>query len=257
MGKLTHSPALLATAFAGLAFLAGCTADEPAVHHVTSNSHTPAHTDDGKAATTSVTVATGTLASPDQATSGTVKIEETDGRFSITVSDFVSSHPGQVSILLNEPETSVCEQAAYAWNAGETAPESVLTALLPSTSPGWTNPSNFVALTIAQTDPASSEGCDLKGIASAPLKWTLTDPRPSLRPIDSGSEPGAEGTVTSAGGIPTSYLVAADDTYRDIAKRLGISVDDLEYLNPDRAQGDYTHPTVNLGTTLNLDPARR
>ncbi|WP_223692187.1 LysM peptidoglycan-binding domain-containing protein [Leifsonia poae] len=186
-----------------------------------------------------------------------MKIEETDGDFSITVSNFATSHPGQVSILLNEPETSVCEQAAYAWNAGETAPERVLTARLPANSPGWTNPSNFVALTIAQSDPLSSEGCDIKGIASAPLTWTLTDPRPSLRPTDSGIEPGAQGEATSTGGTPTSYLVAADDTYRDIAKRFGISVDDLEYLNPDRAQGDYAHPTANPGTSLNLDPANR
>jgi hypothetical protein len=209
------------------------------------------------AATTSVTVATGTLTSADHATSGSVKIEKTDGLFSMTVSNFTTSHSGQVLLLLNEPETSVCELTPYAWIGPEAAPESILTALLPSGPPGWTDPSNFVALTIAQNDPAGTEGCDLKGIATAPLTWTLANPRPTLRPTDFGARSGARGIVTSASGIPASYLVAVDDTYADIAARFGISIDDLEYLNPDRAQGDYAHPTAISGTRLNLDPAKR
>ncbi|NEN04715.1 LysM peptidoglycan-binding domain-containing protein [Diaminobutyricibacter tongyongensis] len=233
--------------------LAGCTALTPAEH--TSAAHPAPATK--AVATTSVTVATGTLTSPDHATTGSVKIEKTDGLFSITVSNFATRHQGQVLLLLNEQETSVCDLAAYAWIGPGAAPESILTALLPSGPPGWTDPSNFVALTIAQNDPAGTEGCDLKGIATAPLTWTLANPRPSLRPTDFGARSGARGVVTSNSGVPASYLVAVDDTYTDIAARFGISIDDLEYLNPGWTQADYAHPGAISGTHLNLDPAKR
>ncbi len=233
--------------------LAGCAVPAPA-DHTAATQPVPSTK---PVATTSVTVATGTLTSPDHATSGSVKIEKTDGLFSITVSNFTTSHSGQVLLLLNEPETTVCELAPYAWIGPGAAPESILTALLPSGPPGWTDPSNFVALTIAQNDPAGTEGCYLKGIATAPLTWTLANPRPSLRPTDFGARSGAQGTVTSSNGVPASYLVAADDTYTDIAARFGISIDDLEYLNPDWTQVDYAHPPAISGTHLNLDPAKR
>ena len=77
--------------------------------------------------------------------------------------------------------------------------------------------------------------------------------RPGLIVVDSGATDGANGLVARKGdGTPVEYTVAADDTYTAVLSRLGISMDDLLYLNPFRGQAGLI-----AGEVLNLDRDNR
>jgi hypothetical protein len=88
-------------------------------------------------------------------------------------------------------------------------------------------------------------------LAFATINWTIPDTRPDLKVVDSGPRPLATGTVTRVDGFPASYLVMPGDQLASIARRLGITVDDLRFLNPFDTRG------LEAGQTLNLDKKLR
>ncbi|MFE5671580.1 LysM peptidoglycan-binding domain-containing protein [Agromyces sp. NPDC056523] len=86
-------------------------------------------------------------------------------------------------------------------------------------------------------------------VATAALTWDLPDMNPGLAVVDRGPDDGARGAVTLApDGTPSTYRVAWGDTPDGITERFGITLDDLEWLNPDR----LTTRLVLADLTLNL-----
>lgn len=99
--------------------------------------------------------------------------------------------------------------------------------------------------------------CAATVIAAAPIEWTLGPQRPDLKVADSGKTAGASGVVAVDGsGAAVSYTVARGDTLSNIADRLGLTVDDIFYLNPTRLRGPQD-PSAYTGEVLNLSVADR
>lgn len=94
--------------------------------------------------------------------------------------------------------------------------------------------------------------CVLSVVARAPLVWDFPDTRPEFAIVDSGPTGGAMGELTLADGEPTTYTVAAGDVTEEIAARLGITADDIAWLNPFRG-----NPMAIAGEIINLDRDNR
>ncbi|MFF1632723.1 hypothetical protein [Leifsonia sp. NPDC058248] len=69
-------------------------------------------------------------------------------------------------------------------------------------------------------------------VAAAPLTWTVPDFYPGLRLVDSGPADYARGRVTDYRGRPASYEVWGNDNPGAVARRFGITLNQLLYLNP-------------------------
>ncbi|WP_254784833.1 MULTISPECIES: LysM domain-containing protein [unclassified Curtobacterium] len=97
-----------------------------------------------------------------------------------------------------------------------------------------------------------------KVLAVTTVRWSVPARQTNVHPVDAGSRPNATGTVagTTAAGAPGSYTVAPDDLIGDVARRFGISVRALVWLNEGvQVFGEDQH--LYEGTTLNLDPLGR
>jgi len=102
-----------------------------------------------------------------------------------------------------------------------------------------------------------ASGCARRILAAAPLQWTVPDMRPGLAPVDAGETKGAAGYVAmSEDGFPGSYTTASGDNLLAVATRFGMTVDDLNWLNPCRP-GAYTRSEAYEGEVLNLSKAAR
>ncbi|ROP61504.1 hypothetical protein [Curtobacterium sp. PhB115] len=109
--------------------------------------------------------------------------------------------------------------------------------------------------------PAPSDGDDSDRpwvgsvLAAAPLHWDLPDPYPDLHVTVGSPRQGAYGWVHDEDGTPTSYQVANGDEQSVIADRFGLTVAELQWLNPSLQTGD---PDALLAATdLNLVPSGR
>ena len=91
-------------------------------------------------------------------------------------------------------------------------------------------------------------------VASAILDWKIPDMRPGLMIEDSGKTGGANGDVTLVDGEPVTYTITRDDLLPEIAARFGVTVDDLNYLNP---TGSTSVPPLWTGDTINLSKDHR
>jgi LysM repeat protein len=79
-----------------------------------------------------------------------------------------------------------------------------------------------------------------------------------VHPVDGGARAYASGAVTAktTSGAPKRYLVAAGDITSVVAKRFGISIEDLIWLNANlQVFGNQQY--LYQSTTLNLDPNSR
>jgi hypothetical protein len=92
-------------------------------------------------------------------------------------------------------------------------------------------------------------------LAVAPLTWNVPDPYPDLTVAAGPARPGAYGVVTARDGRSVDYLVAHGDDQVTVAKRFGVSVPELRWMNPDMStlHGEW----LLEGTHLNLDPTAR
>jgi LysM repeat protein len=110
--------------------------------------------------------------------------------------------------------------------------------------------------TAVLTSETTAGGCGSWVVTAAvPLTWHAPQRHPGLVVRDSGSAPGATGSVTTANGVPHLYTVAAGDTVVGLESRFGVSERDLAYLtarNNGVGWGD-----IHSGEQLNLDPAER
>jgi hypothetical protein len=121
---------------------------------------------------------------------------------------------------------------------------------------GQGDPGFLATAVITQTVDEPSEDCLGPIVAIAPLTWTLPDMRPGLEVDDSGNRRGAEGSVTVVDGEPATYTVVPRDDAEAIAVRFGITVADLDYLNPAR-EPLREDPLLYIGEELNLDRDER
>lgn len=113
-----------------------------------------------------------------------------------------------------------------------------------------TDPSYFQTVALTRNSDGTSR-CKNEVVATASIQWRMPNTHPSLQIVDKGPSAGATGEVQDSGGVPAAYIVASGDTLFDIASRLGITVDDLAYLNP------VLQTPIVAGQTLNLSKSDR
>ena len=94
-----------------------------------------------------------------------------------------------------------------------------------------------------------------KVLAVKAVYWSIPVRQTNVHPVDGGARTFASGTVTAktASGAPKRYLIAPGDITSVVAKRFGISIEDLIWLNANlQVFGNQQY--LYKGTTLNLDP---
>jgi hypothetical protein len=92
-------------------------------------------------------------------------------------------------------------------------------------------------------------------LAVAPLTWHVPNPYPDMRVTLGKARPGAYGIVSARDGRTADYLVAHGDDQVTVAKRFGVSIPELRWMNPDMRtlNGEW----LIEDTHLNLDPLGR
>lgn len=117
--------------------------------------------------------------------------------------------------------------------------------------------------------PVQSDGDDSdrpwvqKVLAIGTLSWSIPDPEPDLHVTLGAARPGAYGyafdaddqTLRGTTGTPVAYRVNEGDDQTTIAERFGITVEQLQWLNPQMPTSGKDW--VLAGSWLNLDPATR
>jgi LysM domain len=199
-------------------------------------------------------VGTGTFSSPDGATSGSVTITAASGDFYLSLSNFATTEQGTLELSFSPYSAATpCLGDQFNLSFGNSSKAATQDNL--ALGPEEGDPSFYKTVVLerspSQTSTTATGGCVLAPLAFATVKWTIPDTRPALKIVDAGSRPLASGTVTTDNGTPTSYLVMPGDQLTTIAKRLGITVDDIRFLNPFDTIG------LEAGQRLNLSKALR
>lgn len=161
--------------------------------------------------------------------------------------------------------------ASTTWQADAPAPTSISLSDAGS-FPDWLH--SVVLVPAATTQVADTEDSDTpidadrpwvgSVLAAATLQWHIPSPYPDLHVQVGAARAGAYGWVfdaagdklTSPGsGVPTSYRVSHGDDQTTVAKRFGLTLAQLRWLNPTmRVHGNGW---LYEDTDLNLDPAGR
>jgi len=243
-----------------VALLAGCTISSPA----TSNGAKP--TDVAPSASIALdagtVVATGRLTSVDGLTSGDVTVQADGSRqFEYRITDLTTPVTDTVSINFStQPFT---EEAYCAGGFTILSKEQFdLAGRSIVSDTDWydlmlVGPDYLDTLVLtSSTGDTPKTGCFYPVIATAPLTWTLPDPRPDIVVVDGGATGGAMGPVAQADGEPATYEVVADDQLPEIAARFGITLQDLHYLNPARSPSPLD-PVAYVGELFNLSKSGR
>jgi hypothetical protein len=254
---------VLLVALATVVGVAGCTAPRPTpVGSARAVVAKPLAVPDG-------VVGTGTLTSWNGKTTGTLRVIAKSGHFDFVLSSFSTDFTGEsLFVLADQPVTvSQCGENNL-WQIGLTtkqnnAIEPTMHFLdLPNDGGEWSDPTFFQYFGFLQYGAVGSDGnvelvrgCQQPIVALTKITWTMKTIYPRLTVHDRGRAAGAEGAVTSKNGKPFTYVTAQDDTWLAIARRFGVTSDELRYLNPIR------HPDAiaeaYLDQVLNLDPANR
>ncbi|RWZ61072.1 LysM domain-containing protein [Labedella populi] len=129
-------------------------------------------------------------------------------------------------------------------------------------SPDWpeaTDPSYIDSLVILDeaSDP-DENGCRSPVAARVDIAWTMPEVRPGLAVVAGDIIPNAAGEIALEDGVPASYTVVSRDTLDAVARRLGITPEDVLFLNPARLNDTATQRSeLVAGERLNLVLARR
>jgi hypothetical protein len=194
-----------------------------------------------------VVVATGSFLDGVGHVTGDVTITSAGGYdFSLSITGFSSSVDtydlSAIGRPVSEGERCFTEPWQLTWGTprGETIEEVI----------SRENPSFIDAIVVTTLPVESSEDCALEYVGYANLEWDIPDLWPDLVVTDSGPVEKAQGAVVAGeDGRHVSYEVAKDDVLARIAERLGVTEEQLEYLNP---TADWTGSFIQVGEILNL-----
>lgn len=193
-------------------------------------------------------------------TTGTIRLSARDGRLALTSDDLAiaataESSTGAFSVVgaLDPIDGGAsCFDVDFPLRFADAMPGEPYKA--------WRNLADFegdptaidqlVLTTPVQSDP----DCAATVVAVAEIGWSVVPLRSDLVAVDSGPRAAAHGETTVRDGVPTSYRVARNDLAEDVARRFGISADDLFYLNPFRSP---SNEILRVGEQLNLTVAAR
>ncbi len=238
--------------------LSGCTSAPS-----TETSPLPTHASPTAPDITPRIVATGTISSPDGITAGSVVISYTSaGTFEFALSDYRTTRLGAVQLVMNPRAlgpAETCLDTGFRVTMGSLSGEGRQSFHLGDMQEIASGDPRFLGeIVLTQRIPADVENdCAATVIASGPIRWTMPDVRPHLIVRDTGAQSGATGTVAlDAAGVPLTYTVATADIMQTIAARLGITTDDVFYLNPRRIPQPRA-PLAYPGEIFNLAKSAR
>jgi LysM repeat protein len=205
-------------------------------------------------------VAVGEIQSSDGRTRGHVVLKNVVGdEYDLIVSGYTTNVGGERAVALARTATPTPDQCVLGTDSiqvGALAPgvDQVVTTYLPADETGG-DPSNLTSLSFA-TPGGDTSGCGAPITAHAVMTWAFPAPYSDLTVVDGGATPGAEGAVTLAHGAPQRYTVAAGDTLTAVLDRFGLTIGELQYLNPGSFQkGSDSVP--EQGFSWNLSVADR
>lgn len=207
-------------------------------------------------------VASGAVASP----KGSIHfnyamVADGGGGFKAEYSGFTSTVPVPISVTLLDVTPNVGDGLTYHGVGDHQLGGPTTTAAAASSAVIVTaGPPSYLGTLVTYSSVASADGVPVelgpnKILAVTAMHWAIPARQTNVHPVDGGTRPFASGTVTAttASGAPKHYLIAPGDVIATVAKRFGISVEDLIWLNSHlEVFGDQQY--LYEGTTLNLDP---
>jgi LysM repeat protein len=206
-------------------------------------------------------VASGAVASP----KGSIHfnysvVADGGGGFRADYSGFTSSVPVPISVTLLDTTPNVGDGLTYHGVGDHQLGGPTTTAAASSAVIVTAGPPSYLGTLVTYSSATSTDGVPVelgpnKILAVSALHWAIPARQTNVHPADSGTRPYASGTVTAstASGAPKRYLIAPGDVISTVAKRFGISVEDLIWLNSHlEVFGEQQY--LYEGTTLNLDP---
>ncbi|MGO3886629.1 MAG: hypothetical protein ACTJHU_10065 [Mycetocola sp.] len=205
-------------------------------------------------------IGAGTLTTPEGVSLGQVEIHNNNGVFTLEVDGFSSPDFDVVSFSLaprvSDPSDR-CPDQNYSLNltgeipAEESGSYDATVGLLGGEPRNWG--SVVVNASINDVPDYDTYTCGYPIVAVAPVTWTSEPTRPWLMTLaDGGPASGATGAVELDGaGAPLSYTVAANDSVGAVTKRLGVSAEDLRFLNS-TSEVNLFDTDLYVGDVLNL-----
>ncbi|WP_423917336.1 LysM peptidoglycan-binding domain-containing protein [Frigoribacterium sp. 2-23] len=205
-------------------------------------------------------VAEGDVASPKGSVHFHYRIMATgDDTYTTQWSNFTSTLPVTVGVSFFAVAPSVGDGLT---DQGEGRSELGGATAGPTSSSGTlgtvSQPSYLGSLVVATTSAPADTPVEIgvgKVLAVTAVRWSVPPRATNIVPADSGAAPFATGALqaTTASGAPKRYTVAPDDLIDAVARRFGISVSALIYMNQGLQVIDAEQHLFE-GTTLVLDP---
>ncbi len=180
---------------------------------------------------------------------GTATFTQDRSDVEITIAP-TAAPPGATLQISTAPAAVECPDDEYSLDFGQVA-DGPKTIPLPRDLMPKSDPTMWRSLLlVAPPAPGASGTCAMTILASSPIVWTRA-PAGLSEPIhDSGSTASARGTLGAGGSGTTTYTPAPGDTPTAVAVRLGITINDLHWLNPMEFD-------LRAGMPINLDPEVR
>ena len=188
-------------------------------------------------------------------------ISNGDNTYSAQYSGFTSTVPVPISVTLIDVAPKVGDGLTY-HGVGDHQLGGPTTGTTPTSSAilNSVGPPSYLGTLVTYSSTTTTSGIPVelgpnKVLAVNSVQWAIPVRQSNVHPSDGGTRTYASGTVTAttATGAPRRYLIAPGDLTAVVAKRFGISVEDLIWLNAN-LEVFGSEQYLYEGTTLNLDP---
>lgn len=190
-------------------------------------------------------IATATITTPEGSDAGTLTITASGGQVALA---FPASPVHADTLRLTTAAADACSDSSLSF-AQDSPDRGIAVTLDPTSIVPDGDPTFFRSVQLTTLNEAPS-ACLFTTVGSGTIEWKIAPRGLSTAVEDSGPAEFARGTVVTTGGSAVAYTPARGDTPIGVASRLGITLADLEWLNPMRAG-------LQAGMPINLDPARR